>query len=221
MGTVTKWNDPKIKAVNEGIEFPDMNITVVYRSDGSGTTYIFSDYMSKVSDLWREKVGTGKSLNWPVGIGGKGNPGVAGTISQSPGSIGYIGTEYAFAQKISYAQIQNSSGNFINPDIKTISAAAKMEIPSDTRVMATNSPDPEAYPISGFTWIIIYKEQAYGGRSEEAALKTVEFLDWLTGTDGQSIAESVNYASLPPEVTTVAKSIIRSITFEGIPVKND
>ena len=218
MGTVTKWNDPKIKAVNEGLELPDMNITVVYRSDGSGTTYIFSDYMSKVSTLWDEKVGTGKSLNWPVGIGGKGNPGVAGTISQSPGSIGYIGSEYAFAQKINYALVQNSSGNFINPDIKTVSSAAKTEIPADTRIMATNSSDPDAYPISGFTWIIIYKEQSYGGRTESTAKEIVKFLDWLTGPDGQSIAESVNYASLPAEVSSVAKSIIRSITFEGKPV---
>lgn len=218
MGTVTKWNDPKIKAINEGLELPDMNITVVYRSDGSGTTYIFSDYMSKVSTLWNEKVGTGKSLNWPVGIGGKGNPGVAGTISQSPGSIGYIGSEYAFAQKINYALVQNSSGNFINPDIKTVSSAAKTEIPADTRVMATNSSDPDAYPISGFTWIIIYKEQSYGGRTKAAAQETVKFLDWLTGPDGQSIAESVNYASLPAEVSSAAKSIIRSITFEGKPV---
>ena len=218
MGTVTKWNDPKIKSVNEGLELPDMNITVVYRSDGSGTTYIFSDYMSKVSTMWNEKVGTGKSLNWPVGLGGKGNPGVAGTISQSVGSIGYIGSEYAFAQKINYASVQNSSGNFINPDIKTVSSAAKTEIPADTRVMATNSSAPDAYPISGFTWIIIYKEQSYGGRTEATAQEIIKFLDWLTGPDGQSIAESVNYASLPAEVSSVAKSIIRSITFEGKPV---
>jgi phosphate transport system substrate-binding protein len=218
MGTVTKWNDPKIKAVNEGLELPDMKITVVYRSDGSGTTYIFSDYMSKVSNLWKEKVGTGKSLNWPVGIGGKGNPGVAGTISQSPGSIGYIGSEYAFAQKINYALVQNSSGNFINPDIKTVSSSAKTGIAADTRVMATNSSDPEAYPISGFTWIIIYKEQSYGGRNEILAQETVKFLDWLISPDGQSIAESVNYAPLPDEVSSQAKSIIRSITFDGKPV---
>jgi len=218
MGTVTKWNDPKIKAVNAGIQLPDMKITVVYRSDGSGTTYIFSDYMTKVSKLWSEKVGTGKSLNWPAGIGAKGNPGVAGTISQSVGSIGYIGSEYAFAQKIKYALVQNSSGNFISPDIKTVSSAAKSQIPADTRIMVTNSPDPDAYPISGFTWIILYKEQSYNNRSFAQAEAIVKFLDWLESTDAQAIAESVNYASLPSEVSSIAKSILRTVTYGGKPV---
>lgn len=218
MGTITRWNDPRIKAVNAGLNLPDMKIAVVYRSDGSGTTYIFSDYMSRVSSLWKEKVGTGKSLNWPAGMGAKGNPGVAGTISQSVGSIGYIGSEYAFAQKIQYAALQNSSGNFINPDIKTVSTAAKGEIPADTRVMVTNSSDPEAYPISGFTWIILYKEQSYGGRSYERAESVVRLLDWLVSTDAQAIAESVNYASLPSNVSLMAKNILRTITFDGKPV---
>ena len=218
MGTVIKWNDPKMKAVNPDIKFPDTNITVVYRSDGSGTTNIFSDYMTNVSKLWSEKVGSGKSLNWPVGIGAKGNPGVAGTISQSVGSIGYIGSEYAFAQKIQYAQVQNSSGNFITPDIKTVTSAAKAEIPADTRIMVTNSSDPEAYPISGFTWIILYKEQSYNDRSIAQAEAIVKFLDWLVSPDAQAIAESVNYASLPSEVSTVAKNILRTVTYDGKPV---
>jgi phosphate transport system substrate-binding protein len=220
MGTVTRWDDPKIKTVNPDIKLPDMKIMVVYRSDGSGTTNIFSDYMSKVSKLWNEKVGAGKSLNWPVGIGAKGNPGVAGTISQSVGSIGYIGSEYAFAQKIQYALVQNSSGNYINPDIKTVSFAAKGQIPADTRIMVTNSPDPEAYPISGFTWIILYKEQSYNGRSLAQAESIVKFLDWLVSRDAQAIAESVNYASLPSEAVSVAKSILRTVTYNGKPVLN-
>ena len=218
MGTVTRWDDPKIKTVNPDLKLPDMKIMVVYRSDGSGTTNIFSDYMSKVSKLWNEKVGAGKSLNWPVGIGAKGNPGVAGTISQSVGSIGYIGSEYAFAQKIQYALVQNSSGNYINPDIKTVSFAAKGQIPADTRIMVTNSPDPEAYPISGFTWIILYKEQSYNGRSLAQAESIVKFLDWLVSPDAQAIAESVNYASLPSEAASVAKSILRTVTYNGKPV---
>lgn len=218
MGTITKWNDPKLKEVNEGVQLPDMNITVVYRSDGSGTTYIFSDYMSKVSSLWNEKVGTGKALNWPVGMGGKGNPGVAGTISQTVGTIGYIGSEYAFAQQIKYAMIQNSAGNFITPDIITASAAAKGQIPADTRVMVTNSPDPDAYPISGFTWIILYKEQSYGGRTLSQAQEVVKFLEWLVSDDAQAIAESVHYASLPADAAVVAKGILRTITFDGKPV---
>ncbi|MFH1320886.1 MAG: phosphate ABC transporter substrate-binding protein PstS [Bacteroidota bacterium] len=218
MGTVTTWNDSKIKAVNTGLELPDMKITVVYRSDGSGTTYIFSDYMTRVSKLWSEKIGTGKSLNWPSGIGAKGNPGVAGTISQSIGSIGYIGSEYAFAQKIRYALIQNSSGNFINPDIKSVSSAAKGQIPADTRIMVTNSTDPDSYPISGFTWIILYKEQSYNGRSFAQAEAIVRFLDWLVQPDAQAIAESVHYASLPAEASSVARNILRTVTYDGKPV---
>jgi phosphate transport system substrate-binding protein len=220
MGNITKWNDPKIKEVNPESDLPDMNIAVVYRSDGSGTTSIFSDYMSKVSNLWKEKIGAGKSLNWLVGIGAKGNPGVAGTISQSVGSIGYIGSEYAFAQKIQYALVQNNSGNFITPDIKTVSSAAKSQIASDTRTMVTNSPDPDAYPISGFTWIIFYKEQSYDGRSFARAESIVDFLFWLVSPDAQAMAESVNYASLPPDVSALAKNILRTITFDGKSVLN-
>jgi phosphate transport system substrate-binding protein len=219
LGTVTSWNDPAITAVNSQAKLPDTKITVVYRSDGSGTTYIFSDYMSKISTIWKEKIGTGKSLNWPAGIGAKGNPGVAGTISQSAGTIGYIGSEYAFAQKINYALLQNSSGNYINPDIKSVTAAARMEIPEDTRVMVTNSSDPEAYPISGFTWIILYKEQSYNNRPAVRASETIRFLDWLLGEEGQSVAESVNYAPLPSESSSAAKKILSSITYEGTPVK--
>ncbi len=220
MGSITKWNDPKIKEVNPGLDLPDKKIAVVYRSDGSGTTNIFSDYMSKVSLLWKEKIGAGKSLNWPVGIGAKGNPGVAGTISQSVGSIGYIGSEYAFAQKIQYALVQNNSGNFIKPDITTVSSAAKSQIASDTRTMVTNSPDPDAYPISGFTWIILYKEQSYDTRSYARAESIVKFLEWLVSPDAQAMAESVNYASLPPGVSILAKNILRSVTFNGKPVLN-
>lgn len=215
LGNITNWNDRSIAAANNGIQLPDSKITVVYRSDGSGTTFIFSDYMSKISDTWKTQVGAGKALNWPVGLGAKGNPGVAGTISQSEGTIGYIGSEFAFAQKIRYASIQNSSGNFINPDIESISNAAKTDIPEDTRVMVTNSSDPSSYPISGFTWIILYKDQSYNNRSMERAQETVKFLDWLLGSEGQSIAESVNYASLPDNVSSLAKNILRSVTFDG------
>ena len=144
-----------------------MNITVVYRSDGSGTTYIFSDYMSKVSPKWNGQLGTGKALNWPAGIGGKGNPGVAGTISQSQGTIGYLGFEYAYAQKIPMALIQNSAGNYVEPTLDSFSAAASVEMPADTRIMITNSPNPEAYPITSFTWAILYKEQSYRDRSQK------------------------------------------------------
>lgn len=219
LGSINKWNDKAIKEVNPGLNFPDQSITVVYRSDGSGTTNIFSDYMTKVSKAWADKVGIGKSLNWPVGIGAKGNPGVAGTIGQTAGAIGYIGSEYAFAQKIPFAKLQNSSGKFINPDVLSVSAAAKTDIPADTRIMVTNSQDPGAYPISGFTWIILYKEQSYNGRTKELSEAVVNFLDWLIGQDGQAIAQSVNYAPLPAGVQQTAKNILGTMTFGGKPVK--
>lgn len=218
MGDITKWNDPAIKANNLELNFPDQEITLIHRSDGSGTTYIFSDFMSKVSSKWADKVGKGKSLQWPVGMGAKGNPGVAGTIKQTEGAIGYIGSEYAFAQKIQTAKVQNSAGNYIEPSIASVSAAAKGEIPADTRIMLTNSDDPESYPISGFTWIILYKEQNYDGRSKEQALATVTFLDWLVSADAQGQAEKVHYAPLPVAAAEKAKTILRGVTFDGAPL---
>jgi phosphate transport system substrate-binding protein len=218
LGNIKKWNDKKLADINPGIALPDMDITVVYRSDGSGTTYIFSDYMSKVSQTWNEQLGTGKALNWPSGIGAKGNPGVAGTISQSEGTIGYIGFEYAFAQKILMAQVMNKAGNFIEPTLGSFTAAASVEMPADTRIMITNSDNPEAYPITSFTWIIMYKEQAYGDRSSATAEATVNAVSWLTGGDAQGIATSVHYAPLPQKASEQAALVLKSITYEGKPV---
>ncbi len=215
MGEITKWNDPAIKSNNAGVSLPDIDITFIHRSDGSGTTYIFSDYMTKISAKWADKVGKGKSLLWPVGMGAKGNPGVAGTIKQTEGAIGYIGSEYAFAQKIQTAKVQNSSGNYIEPSIESVSAAAQGEIPADTRITLTNSADPNSYPISGFTWIILYKNQSYDGRTKEQALATVTFLDWLVSEKAQSQAEKVHYAPLPANTAEKAKTILRSVTFDG------
>ncbi len=218
MGEITKWNDPKIKSNNTGLNLPDLAITVIVRSDGSGTTHIFSDYMSKISSKWADKVGTGKSLQWPVGMGAKGNPGVAGTISQTQGAIGYIGSEYAFAMKIQTAQLQNSAGNYVSPTIETVSAAAQGEIPTDTRIMLTNSSDPNSYPISGFTWIILYKEQNYNNRTKEQALATVKMLDWLVSEEAQGEAEKVHYSPLPASAVEKAKTILRGVTFDGQPL---
>ncbi|NQU53319.1 MAG: phosphate ABC transporter substrate-binding protein PstS [Bacteroidetes bacterium] len=215
MGEITKWNDPLIESNNEGVSLPDVDITFIHRSDGSGTTYIFSDYLTKISSKWADAVGKGKSLQWPVGMGAKGNPGVAGTIKQTEGAIGYVGSEYAFAQKIQTAKVQNSSGNYIEPSIESVSAAAQGEIPADTRVTLTNSADPNSYPISGFTWIILYKDQSYNGRSKEQALGTVTFLDWLVSEQAQSQAEKVHYAPLPKAAVEKAKTILRSVTYGG------
>lgn len=218
MGEITKWNDPQLKANNKGLNLPDMAITIVHRSDGSGTTEIFSDYMSKISKIWADKVGSGKSLEWPVGLGAKGNPGVAGTISQTQGALGYVGSEYAFAQKIQMAQLQNSAGKYIQPSIASVSAAAKGEIPNDTRIMLTNSSAADAYPICGFTWLILYKEQSYNGRSSEQALATLKLLDWMISEEAQSQAEKVNYAPLSKAAVAKAKAILRTVTYQGKPL---
>ncbi len=215
MGKITKWNDTKLKVSNPDINLPDKNITVVHRSDGSGTTFIFSDYMSKISKEWNEKVGRGKSLKWPVGIGAKGNPGVAGTIKQNVGSIGYVGSEFAFAQKISFAKIQNSSGKFIDPNLNSISAAAKGNIPENTKIMLTNSSDTSAYPISGFTWLILYKEQNYNNRTKKQAEETVKFISWLVDKDAQTLAQQVHYAPLPDKAVLLAKKLLQSVVYNN------
>jgi len=215
MGSITKWNDAKIKLNNPELNLPDIEITVMHRSDGSGTTYIFSDYMCKISPKWEEQVGKGKSLEWPTGIGAKGNPGVAGAIQQTIGAIGYIGSEYALAQNIPMAELQNKAGKYVKPTVESISAAAKGELPEDTRVMLTNPDFENAYPISGFTWIILYKEQAYGGKSKAQALETVKFLDWLISEEAQAVTKTVHYSPLPEETVANAKNILRTITYEG------
>ncbi len=219
MGKITQWNDPELVKLNPDVNFPDAGIKVVHRSDGSGTTAIFSDYMSKISREWKDQIGAGKSLNWPVGMGAKGNPGVAGTISQTEGSIGYIGSEYAFAQKISFALLQNLSGNFIEPSLESVSAAGNGVIPQDTRIMLTNSSDPDAYPICGFTWIVLYKDQNFNGRSEEQAKETLRLLNWMLQSEAQAIAKKVNYAPLPENVVSIAKEILNTVTYDGKPLK--
>lgn len=218
LGKITNWNDERLKAINPGVDLPDLAVTVVQRSDGSGTTYIFSDFMSKISSEWESVVGRGKSLQWPVGLGAKGNPGVAGTIKQTAGAIGYIGSEFAFAQKIPVAQVENSAGNYVIPSLASISAAAQGEIPGDTKVMLTCSTDPEAYPISGFTWLILYKEQSYDGRSKAQAEATLNFLSWIIEKDAQALAQQVNYAPLPEKAIAQARELLGSVVFDGQPI---
>lgn len=218
MGKITNWNDSRIKESNPGVTLPDLAVTVVHRSDGSGTTYIFSDFMSKISTGWDKEVGKGKSLKWPVGLGAKGNPGVAGTIKQTNGAIGYIGSEFAFAQKIPVAQVENSAGKYVMPSLASISAAAKGEIPGDTKVMLTCSSDPDAYPISGFTWLILYKEQAYNKRSKAQAEETIKFLSWIIEKDAQALAQQVNYAPLPEKTVAQARELLGSVVYDGQPL---
>ena len=195
LGKISKWNDRRLSDINPGVKLDDMNVTVVYRSDGSGTTSIFSDYLSKVSRGWKEKVGAGTSLNWPTGLGGKGNPGVAGLVKQTPGSIGYVELIYALQNKMPFGMVKNKKGNFVTATLAATSKAADTNLPDDMKVSLTDTDAPEGYPISGFTWILVYKDQSYGDRSEEKAKELVKLLWWMTH-EGQKYTEPLEYSPL-------------------------
>ncbi|MGD9401330.1 MAG: phosphate ABC transporter substrate-binding protein PstS [bacterium] len=217
LGKLTNWNDDRISKANPGVELPDMTIVVVHRSDGSGTTFIFSDYLSKVSPEWKKGVGTGKSLNWPSGLGAKGNPGVAGLVKQLPGSIGYVELIYAVSNNMPVANIKNRSGNFIKPSIHSVSLAADIELPGHTRVSITDTGAEEGYPISGFTWLIFYREQEYDGRSMDKARSLMDLVWWMTH-EGQELAEPLHYAPLPVEAVRKAEAVIKSTMYGGKPI---
>lgn len=219
LGKIKKWNDKRIKELNPDASLPDRAITTVYRSDGSGTTYVFSDYLAKVSEQWAEKMGTGKALKWDSGIAAKGNPGVAGAIRQTVGTIGYIGSEYALSLNIPTALLQNKAGNFVEPTTAGISAAANIELPADLRVMITDSPDENAYPISCLTWIIVYKEQAYGKRTEARARSIVRLLDYILSDEAQAMAQNVHYSPLPPAALKSARQLAETVTFNQSAIK--
>lgn len=214
LGEIKKWNAMEIKRLNPYVKLPEKNIIVVHRSDGSGTTFIFSDYLSKISSEWRRKVGRGKSLNWPVGLGGKGNPGVAGLVKQIPGSIGYIELAYAIQNKMPYAEIKNKSGNFINPSIKSVTLAANTSLPDDMRVSLTNTDAEYGYPIAGFTWIIVYKDLSMNIKSKERAKTLVNLLWWMTH-EGQKYCEPLLYAPLSKNAQKKAEKLIKSLTYKG------
>jgi phosphate transport system substrate-binding protein len=214
LGKISNWNDRRISEINPGVKLPNMNMTVVHRSDGSGTTNIFSDYLSKVSLEWKEKVGAGTSLNWPAGLGGKGNPGVAGLVQQTPGSIGYVELIYALQNKMPYGMVKNKKGNFIEATISSTSLAANIELPADMKVSLTNTDAADGYPISGFTWILVYKDQSYGDRSEENAKELVKLLWWMTH-EGQKYAEPLQYAPLSKKAVEKAERLIKSISYNS------
>ena len=218
-GKINKWNDPRITELNPNYTLPNENIMPVFRSDGSGTTFVFTDYLCKVSENWAKTYGKGKSVNFPYGQAAKGNPGVAGIVSQTKNAIGYIGSEYAFAQHIPFASIINGNGESIRPTSASISAAASGTIPEDTRTMITNSAAPGAYPISCFTWLVVYKEQNYSRRSKEQAVATLNFLEYILSSEAQNVAEEVHYAPLPQKVIELSKENLKQITFDGNPIK--
>jgi phosphate transport system substrate-binding protein len=197
LGTITKWNDPEITKANPGVKLPVDDIVVVHRSDGSGTSYIFTDFLSKASDDWKNKVGKGTSVNWPVGLGGKGNEGVSGLVKQTPDSIGYIELIYAVQNNIPYGKVQNAEGKFVKADLAGVTAAAASmkDMPEDFRVSITNAPGAKSYPISSFTWLLIPAQISDAGKRD--AIKG--FLKWMLD-DGQKFNEGLSYAQLPKSV---------------------
>ena len=214
-GEIRMWNDERLASLNPDVKLPAEAIIPVYRSDGSGTTFVFTDYLTKVSPTWASKYGAGKSVNFPSGQAAKGNPGVAGVIKQTKNTIGYVGSEYAFAQNIPYASVKNLQGEFVLPSSATISAAASGEIPADTRCSITNSDAVGAYPISTFTWMIIYKEQNYSDRTKEQAEATLELLKYILSDEAQNITSEVHYAPLPAKAKELSITNLKTVTYDG------
>lgn len=217
LGKITKWNDAQIAKINPDLSLPATGIFIAHRSDGSGTTNIFTTYLSKVSSEWNTKPGKGSAINWPAGLGGKGNEGVAGLIKQTPGAVGYIELAYAIQNKMTYADIQNKSGKFITPTVASTSAAGNISMPDDAKVSLSNTDAADGYPISGFTWALIYKEQNYNNRSLDRAQKVVKLL-WWNIHDGQKYCNDLNYAQLSPAAVKVAEKILKSATYDGKPL---
>ncbi|MCU1230527.1 MAG: Phosphate-binding protein [Acidobacteria bacterium] len=209
LGRITKWNDAAIKATNPNVNLPNLDITVAHRSDGSGTSYIWCDYLSKVSPDYRKTVGVATAVNWPVGVGGKGNEGVAGLVKQTPGSIGYVELIYAIQNKISYGSVQNAVGEFIRASTETVSNAAAVaakQMPKDFRVSITNAPGKNVYPISSFTWLLV--QQSPSDRTRSAIMK--DFVKWAL-TTGQKFAPELGYAPLPAEVVALELQALNTV----------
>lgn len=214
LGKITKWNDPAIVAANKGATLPDTPITVVHRSDGSGTTYTFSGYLTAVSPEWAAKVGQGKSLNWPVGIGGKGNPGVTAYIRQVPGGFGYVEQAYAVQNSMPMGALQNKSGKFITASLESVMKAADIDLPANGQASIVDTASPEGYPICTFTWIILYKEQSFGGRPLNRVKATVDLIWWMVH-EGQQYNEALLYGKLPPKAVKLDEDLINSVVYHG------
>jgi phosphate transport system substrate-binding protein len=214
MGRVTKWNDPKIAALNPGLKLPDIDLIVVHRSDGSGTTYVFTDYLNKFSREWKDKVGYATSVSWPTGLGGKGNEGVTQQVKQTEGAIGYVELIYAISNNLPYAQMKNSAGNFIAPSLEAVTAAAAgTKLPKDTdfRVSITNAPGDQAYPISSFTWLLVRKDN-----KDPAKAKLIrDFLTWMITPEAQKMAAELHYAPLPAPVVSLVEARLPTLKAAG------
>ena len=218
LGKIKKWNDAKIMADNPGVTLPSNDITVVHRSDSSGTSAVFTDYLSKVSAEWKEKVGAGIAPSWPTGIGGKGNEGVTGQVKNTPNTIGYVELAYALKNNLPVAHVKNASGNFVEPSIDSVTAAASgsaASMPEDLRVSITNAAGPQAYPISSYTYILVYKNQKDATKGKTL----VEFL-WWGIHDGENFAKELQYAPLPADIVKKAETKINSVTANGATLRS-
>jgi phosphate transport system substrate-binding protein len=218
LGQITRWNDTRIAAANPGVALPDRDVIVIHRSDGSGTTYVWTDYLAKVSADWSRRVGRGTAVNWPVGLGGQGNPGVASTVSRTPGAIGYVELVYALQNRIAYGLVRNRAGNFINATLASTTAAASGAVASlpdttDFRISITDAEGAETYPIASFTWILLPRQM----NDASIARPLLDWLWWATH-DGQRFATDLGYAALPTRVVQLIESRLRSITLGGRPV---
>jgi phosphate transport system substrate-binding protein len=217
LGKLTKWNDRRIAALNPGVKLPSSDIIVVHRSDASGTSYIFTDYLSKVSAEWKEKVGNANAVNWPTGLGGQGNEGVSGQVKQSAGALGYVELIYAKANNLAYAEVKNATGSFVEPSLASVTAAAasaKFEPNTDFRVSITNAPGADSYPISSFTWLLVQPDMKDGVKAK--ALKN--FLEWMLTDEAQQMAAVLLYAPLPKPVVALAQARIKTLKAAGKPI---
>ncbi len=216
LGEITRWNDSKITALNPDASLPRLPIQVVHRSDGSGTTNLWTSYLSKVSDEWKDNIGFATSVNWPTGIGASGNEGVAGVVQNTPGAIGYNSFAYALLNDMSYGYIKNRSGNVIKPSFDATSAAADIELPADTRILFTDTPAEYGYPVAGFAWMLCYEnmEENRAIRSKEQAEELIRFIIWAI-TEGQEFSEQLGYARLPQSAVERNKEMIRQMKWNG------
>jgi phosphate transport system substrate-binding protein len=217
LGKIKQWNDPRIVGINKGVNVPAFPILVVHRAEASGTTNIFTNYLSKVSPEWMSKVGTASAVNWPVGLGGKGNESVAGLVKQTPGAVGYVELIYALQNKMEYAKVKNKKGKFILPSLASVTAAGNITLPADSKIFLTDTDAADGYPICGFTWALIYQEQNYGGRSLDRATKLLNLL-WWNIHEGQQFTTPLNYAPLSKQALQVAERILKSATYSGKPI---
>ena len=225
LGKITKWNDPKIQSLNPGVSLPGEDIIVVHRSDGSGTTYVWTDYLSNISTAWNEQIGRGKSVQWPTGIGGPGNEGVANAIRGSPNTIGYIELAYALTTQMPYAYLQNQAGKFIEPTLESTRAAVAATAPtlpkgdaSWEHISVVNAPGGDSYPVASFSYLILFKELSTNPSIDQAKAKAlVDFMSWAI-TDGQQSADDLSYVPLPAEVVNLNQETLKSLTFQGKPL---